>query len=643
MRWLAGFAALLLGGCSHYEPLSLHGAASMRVEVEVYKGPLTVPAPGQVGELVGVLSDSVHATYEWRQKAMQVPCGDGSGPDCLALQSALNTSGDIIDASCYIMETPTLTYSVGASVYIPLGTCKAFDNESKLSLVNSTNTTRDVRGTSSSPPNSYETRLSSYKEDLKSYEEKITAYEKAVADYEKEIASGKRAAISTENPSVDPAEHLSRRELFFPGLKSKAESCIAASSDLFTQLKCQGPVISVAADNLSAILRGAARRALDANLSSIPRDAKVRGLLVEYAAMTAEYGEQIHSRITVLQKQFNDPDGLREPRTLPVSDYLRDAGRTDYIQLFDWLKGSVPGPLSPAERIRMAQRLTADSYWQRVNEVYASGQGEVAMAFIKDDLGNWDLKSFSNDPSELLAAYRKVTDAALKTAVDLTRKAATGPAGAAVERLSSAQKAAGLANQLATGEVPGTAATVGGANIATLHERTAGRMAAQKVRFETQEQKLQAEITAKAKVLADLAAARPALDQALTNATQALALKTQTLADANAALTAAKNDGTDTVGPQAAVNAAQADVTLAGPVVTQATAEVAANAKGQAEATLAKTVAEKRLADLPADAVDAVRATLDDHLAVVAALQDGITAKPAEPTTRQVPTGLPLR
>ena len=49
-------AGLVTAGCTRYEPVSLHGAGSMRVEVEVYRGPLSLSTDAQVGQLAGVLA-----------------------------------------------------------------------------------------------------------------------------------------------------------------------------------------------------------------------------------------------------------------------------------------------------------------------------------------------------------------------------------------------------------------------------------------------------------------------------------------------------------------------------------------------------------------------------------------------------------
>lgn len=658
-------AALLVAGCSHYEPLALHGGASMRVEVEVYKGPLTASVPGQIGQIAGVLSNSIHAVYDWRQKARTYTgCSKTAPtPECEALLNAIDTSEDIVDAACYMIRTPTLDAIAGRAVYVPMGTCRQFDAEKRAA-------SPEFSGQQSAWDVARELRAKDFQPS------------------DGRAPTGSSTA-ETRNSASAQAEQLARSSSVRPGriaqiyrLQVDADRCVDAFPDsMFEQFRCQGEVIGIAFDNYAAILSGAALRASDATVGRVPTDARGRALLVEYASLTAEYGQQVHARIAVLQKQMDpnwnrapreaalssDPASLkgppRDPKTLPVSDYLQDAERTDYIQLYDWLKagevyrGSASGMLTPEERIRMAQRLTADSYWQKVNEVYASGQGEVAMAFIKDDLGNWNLKSFSNDPAELLAAYRKVTDATIMTAVNLAKKAGTGPAGDVVERLSSAQKATNLATQFASGEVPGTPGVVGGVNIGALHSRTVAHLASQKDRFVELEKRLGEEKTRQEGVAetkkTEKGAAAQRLESetlALKNAQAARETNTAALATQVAVLDRKVADGTNTPADQTLVdtarsklNESQALVEAKILAVDQAQRDLDTATIALAEADAKKAAAAQRLADLPKEAIEAARGTLDDHMVVISSLQEGIMATPPPPPAKAGARGVPGR
>ena len=92
----------------------------------------------------------------------------------------------------------------------------------------------------------------------------------------------------------------------------------------------------------------------------------------------------------------------------------------------------------------MVEHLVADNYWSHINTVFAAGQGDVSMALVKDDVGNWNLKSFDNSPGKLLEAYKELGLAAVKTTVDLARGR---------EGLSAAMNALNFADQIALGIV----------------------------------------------------------------------------------------------------------------------------------------------------------------------------------------------
>ncbi len=131
--FLLAFAVGVLSGCTRSEPLAPHGAAMMRVEVEVYEGPLSAPPSAQTSELVAVMSDTIRASADWRAGAQalmgQLQCGvaGGSGggvaADCAALRSAADSAEDAIGAGCYMLDTPAMRDMVALATYLPRGTC----------------------------------------------------------------------------------------------------------------------------------------------------------------------------------------------------------------------------------------------------------------------------------------------------------------------------------------------------------------------------------------------------------------------------------------------------------------------------------------------------------------------------------------
>lgn len=178
----------------------------------------------------------------------------------------------------------------------------------------------------------------------------------------------------------------------------------------------------------------------EAQIGAFPSQPRARYLLVGFVNLMSEMSNQIASRTDTLFKQVSRKVPGKE---LPLSDHLKDAGPTDFLHLFNWYQATLPDKLSygedkltPDDRARLARRLFSDHYWTRINSVYAGGQGEVSMALIKDDIGNWNLKSFDNNPTELLAAYRQLTLAGIDGAIKLGKTISTGGSAAGLDVLS---------------------------------------------------------------------------------------------------------------------------------------------------------------------------------------------------------------
>jgi hypothetical protein len=85
--------------------------------------------------------------------------------------------------------------------------------------------------------------------------------------------------------------------------------------------------------------------------------------------------------------------------------------------------------------------------------------GDFKVALIKDNLGNWNVKSYDNNPKELMRAYTGMISAAAKAVADLAGRAAkasvTGGASEAMGAVKAAQMAAELTNQVSVGNTTG--------------------------------------------------------------------------------------------------------------------------------------------------------------------------------------------
>ena len=203
------------------------------------------------------------------------------------------------------------------------------------------------------------------------------------------------------------------------------------------------------------------------HVATSPISTRLRIEMANFAQFAAEYGNQITSRADALLKQAAGARGvaiLREQ--LPNSTYLRDSEPTAYLNLYDWNQAAVVSgrETTPAERIRIVEHLVADNYWSHINTVFAAGQGDVSMALVKDDVGNWNLKSFDNSPGELLEAYKELGLAAVKTTVEL----ASDGGG-----LSAAKNALNFADQIALGSTSAGRANETTQRLAVMRQETA--------------------------------------------------------------------------------------------------------------------------------------------------------------------------
>ena len=200
--------------------------------------------------------------------------------------------------------------------------------------------------------------------------------------------------------------------------------------------------------------------------------------MTNFANWASEYSNQLGSRADALLKQMRPLP--RDRHELPLSVMLRDTEPTDFVNLLVWNRAAglaiieemVLHPIhaftseETTDRVRVIERLFADHNWSKINTVFASGEGKTAIALIKDDIGNWNLKSFDSDPTELLDAYKDMTLAGIKAAT----AAITG--GTRGRDLQSVLK---TASNLTRGRISDGGA-VGGLNIRALHERTLRRL-----------------------------------------------------------------------------------------------------------------------------------------------------------------------
>ena len=264
-------------------------------------------------------------------------------------------------------------------------------------------------------------------------------------------------------------------------LKAKTENLHEVKGNDTETIKntiLQYRIVLEGTSKLSAQLKAKALYWAETHASAAPGDRMVRNAMTNFANWASEYSNQLGSRADALLKQMRPLP--RDRHELPLSVMLRDTEPTDFVNLLVWNRAAglaiieemVLHPIhaftseETTDRVRVIERLFADHNWSKINTVFASGEGKTAIALIKDDIGNWNLKSFDSDPTELLDAYKDMTLAGIKAAT----AAITG--GTRGRDLQSVLK---TASNLTRGRISDGGA-VGGLNIRALHERTLRRL-----------------------------------------------------------------------------------------------------------------------------------------------------------------------
>ena len=392
-------AALVIVGCD--------GSASMRIDVEVYNGPLAKTKEAQFAELEGSLEHAKRALKVVKDDLFisecRLGCRGDTAPECWEVEQEREKQ-----------KGNTPTKEIWFETY----------TEEKWKRV-----------ADKTPPQCLLKRLFCSKY---------------------EVEEVKRFKTSKEDKLIQVCPLI-------VDLKNDVEVLL----EEFKKTCSKGPNSDwlKCAAKLGHRLRSAAEFWATKHIAIFPDSTRARIGLVEFTSMAAELGNEISARADALLKQQDSKDPI-DRKQLPTSTYLQDSGATDYLNLVDWFKAAVDREGSDKlDRVRMIERLITDTHWSKINTVFAAGQGEVRMVFVKDDIGNWNLKSFSNDPTELLNAYKKIGSAALSTVAGLASKGG--------ESISKMQDFMQFANNVALGSGSNSQELL---SIESLHANTARRL-----------------------------------------------------------------------------------------------------------------------------------------------------------------------
>ncbi len=416
------FAMLL--GCAGIDPERKRNAqigfldqsAAIRVQVEVYKGPLSKEPAIQLGELGGIINDS--------RRAMDILLG--------------NMNYSRIRMGCNTGNRCNPDYStIHDRIEITDGHLKCNPIEFKFEP------NKDDKNKDKDPAKSedWPQECNALRHLVRDIKHGLEHHENVAGVLSAQPCTTKRQSCTSKRSQNKMAQHKN-------SVSNLLTICgFGAPENTKDSTRCALELGNISVYG-SYLKRRAAYWAAE-HVATSPRSTRLRIEMANFAQFAAEYGNQITSRADALLKQSSGAQGMAVLREqLPNSTYLRDSSPTAYLNLYDWTKAAVQigRGTTAAERIRMVEHLVSDNYWSRINTVFAAGQGDVSMALVKDDVGNWNLKSFDNSPGELLKAYKDLGLAAVKATVELAGKGSGLP---------EAKKALNFANQIALGSTSG--------------------------------------------------------------------------------------------------------------------------------------------------------------------------------------------
>lgn len=490
---LAGFA-----GCAVFSP-----AGTIRVDVEVYKGPLSKEPHVQIAELVALWEEfnkslnlyeqAVCAAFiaqvvttrqnpqaEARLLADVPGCGGVGGAGAGSDGAGIQTKG---------ASAPLVSTSSGAKP--PAGDTSQTPAAPPAALVpisaEAKPAAKEMTPTGAPPPaaSTPETAPSASSGSLQ---------QKCVTYYGSDPSQAQKAEGNTcfylAQVHIDAQDLRRVLQRAGKGPDPKSLNLIQVSDGKPAELSEEVRPFLIGVSHAAMQARAKAYFWAHGQVSFPVRDRTTRTVVNNFTNVASEYGNQLSARADALLKQFSGRDARYQyPDYFPQNIYLRDSQPTDFLNLYVWNRAAAPAiwedmVLHPVEsfsseetanRVRTFERLYADNYWSRINTVSAVGTGEFRIALVKDDIGNWNLKSFDSDPTELLQAYKNASLALIQKAVALAQETAN-PAGGVSGLL-------GMANQLALGGAPaspGSASSEANAQVGVLRRQAMERMSAVK-------------------------------------------------------------------------------------------------------------------------------------------------------------------
>ncbi len=485
----AGLAFCTLFAACQTGPFS--GSGSMRIEVEVYKGPLSQEPELQWGELVGYLEEAKRSMVENANFTLAVV----ANKDFETMNSSLLRPIDVnalwpeVRASSPLLRTSSSLEASGAAseplvsmyLYEPMiakkkrgfwnnlfgsSAVQADDDDSRSKTTKApTASDNAVNKTTGNPTKPGSDTISNERPAPNLTTASGNSSGKGAAEVTPAFAvsdgndSGRSQTTGEDSfklnwcNGLDPSGLWDQLDYFdcvaLRGIYTDSLDLIREVNEFLKKYgtriheqpklePAEASRILAEVAEMSSELRAKAFRWAVSTTAGQSFDLSVRMAVLNFVVLASEYGNQLQARADALLKQRDG--GYVDRRELSLSTFIRDSQPTDFVRLYDWLGGStdalrykVPDflmtghwPASVGDRTKAVDRLFADHYWSKINTVYASGKGKVSMAFVKDDIGNWDLKNMDNAPGELLSAYTTFATSIAKQGTDIATAYFTG-------------------------------------------------------------------------------------------------------------------------------------------------------------------------------------------------------------------------
>ncbi|HBH81593.1 MAG TPA: hypothetical protein DDY39_17335 [Nitrospira sp.] len=406
VKQVALLGMLFLTGCA---------TGAMRIDVDVYKGPLTQTWDGQLASLIGYLQETKRELIQNLNTTLMIVAHNG------------------------FLEPNRRIIAGGPPIYVESVSVQDF-------LANSKEMNRSENSLSNDNERLYlyfpsQGKAPANKSDIKTphISDAISWCDELDAQGPWDLMMTYASCHMLRSVYIDSLDMLQDLEAL---LKSH-KSAIGAEDETRKLLD--------AINNIATKFHLKTKRWAKAHMAGASPDCTTRMAVMSFSLFASESGNQLQARADALRKQLGIRAGI-DTQELALSTYLQDVQPTDFVHLFDWFEASADGcgggdwfrrnvlnfigfpSINVQDRVKVLKRLYADHYWSRINTVHSSAPGKGNMVFVKDEIGNWNLKNFESYPGELIDAYMNVGKTMLETAAKIgAASSGVGAGGVALE------------------------------------------------------------------------------------------------------------------------------------------------------------------------------------------------------------------